>query len=130
MADSVECWPNTISKASPYHPGKYQATCHQPKMHQALRTPRIYRITCECSKVGDSISTNPGNHCYTNSGKGDIHRVHYSDPTRPLPQPAVHLPAPIRSLAFPLAPPLACQNPVRYKYTIHPIPCHTSSTCL
>ena len=32
-ADPVECWPNTISKASPYHPGKYQATCHQPKMH-------------------------------------------------------------------------------------------------
>ena len=22
------------------------------------------------------------------------------------------------------------QNPVRYKYTTHPIPCHTSSTCL
>jgi len=31
---------------------------------------------------------------------------------------------------LPMAPPLACQNPVRYKYTIHPIPCHTSSTCL
>ena len=31
---------------------------------------------------------------------------------------------------FPLAPPPACQNSVRYKYTTHPIPCHTSSTCL
>ena len=31
---------------------------------------------------------------------------------------------------LPLAPPPACQNPVRYKYTTHPIPCHTSSTCL
>ena len=27
--DSAECWPNIISRASPYHPGKYPATCHQ-----------------------------------------------------------------------------------------------------
>jgi len=31
---------------------------------------------------------------------------------------------------LPLAPPPACQNPVMYKYTTHPIPCHTSSTFL
>ena len=37
-------------------------------------------------------------------------------------------PHPITRL--PLAPPPACQNPVRYKYTTHSIPCHTSSTCL
>jgi len=33
-AESAECWPNTISEVSPYHRRKYQATCHQPKMHQ------------------------------------------------------------------------------------------------
>jgi len=40
-------------------------------------------------------------------------------PTRP--QPVTRLP---------LAPPLACQKPVRYKYTTRRIPCHISSTCL
>jgi len=48
----------------------------------------------------------------------------------PLPQSVMHLPTPIHSLTFPFAPPPACQNPVMYKYTTHPIPCHTSSTCL
>jgi hypothetical protein len=28
MADSAECWPNTTSKVSPYHLGKYSATFH------------------------------------------------------------------------------------------------------
>ena len=37
---------------------------------------------------------------------------------------------PLPVTRLPLAPPPACQNPVRYKYTTHPIPCHTSSTCL
>ena len=57
--------------------------------------------------MGVSTSADPANHCYTNPRKGDSHPVHYNDPTRtrtyipaPLPQPAVHLPAHIRSLAF------------------------------
>jgi hypothetical protein len=37
------------------------------------------------------------------------------------PQPVTHLP---------IGSARACLNPVRYKYTTHPNPCHTSSTCL
>jgi hypothetical protein len=33
-ADLAEFWLNTILKASPYHPEKYEATCHQLKMRQ------------------------------------------------------------------------------------------------
>ena len=58
-------------------------------------------------EMGVSTSADPGSLCYTNSTKGDSHPVHYNDPTRtrtyipaPLPQPAVHLPTHIRSLAF------------------------------
>ena len=32
-----------------------------------------------CFLLGNSTSADPGNHCYTNSRKGDIRRVHYSD---------------------------------------------------
>jgi hypothetical protein len=38
-------------KALPYHPRKYPATCHQPRMPPGLRTPGIYKIPCECGKV-------------------------------------------------------------------------------
>ena len=32
MIDSAECWPNTTSKASPYHQGKSTTTFHLSKM--------------------------------------------------------------------------------------------------
>jgi len=41
-----------------------------------------------------STSANPGNHCYTNSRKGDSHPVHYSDPTRT----RTYIPAPFHNL--------------------------------
>jgi hypothetical protein len=45
--------------------------------------------------------------------------------------PPPHPPtAPNRLLAFPLARPPTCLNPVRYKYPTDPKPCHTSLTCL
>ena len=58
--------------------------------------------------MGDSTSADPGNHCYTNSMKGDSHpyttvippalTLIYLPP--PPPQPVMHLPTHIRSLAF------------------------------
>jgi G3E family GTPase len=33
MAGSAECWPNTTSKVSLYHQGKYTATFQLPRMH-------------------------------------------------------------------------------------------------
>jgi hypothetical protein len=43
--DSAECWPNTISKASPYHPGNIQ-------LHATNQgCIRIKNIPCECGKV-------------------------------------------------------------------------------
>ena len=41
-----------------------------------------------------STSADPGNHCYTNSRKGDIHRVHYTDPTHT----RTYIPAPFHNL--------------------------------
>ena len=46
------------------------------------------------------------------------------------PQPVVHLSASILSLAFHWLLHWPARTLFRYKYTTHPIPCHTSSTCL
>jgi hypothetical protein len=60
MADSAECWPNTISKYSPYHKKKiyiYIFTYLPPvKDALGLRTPGIYSIPCECGRfyIGQS----------------------------------------------------------------------------
>ena len=70
-----------------------------------------------------------GSRCCTNSGRGGIRRLHHSDPTHTrtyIPAPSKTCYAPTRPLLvtrLPLAPPLACQNPVRYKYTTqsHPL---------
>ena len=61
----------------------------------------------------DSISANPGNHCYINSRKGDGHRVQYNDPTRTriyIPPPSrtcLYIHPPRSATPFPLAPPLS-----------------------
>ena len=61
-------------------------------------------IVITSTEMGVSTSAETGSHCYTNSSKGGIRGVHYSDPNRtrtcPLPQPVVQLPAQFRSLAF------------------------------
>jgi len=95
----------------------------------------LYPITS--TEIGVSTAADPGNHCYTNSRKVDIRRVHYRDPTcnrTYIPAPYHNLlctypPSHIRSLLLPLARPSACQNPVRYKHTTHPIPLSYTSTC-
>jgi len=60
-ANSADCWPNTTSKVSPYH---IQVFSYLLPVNNALglRTPDIYRIPCECSRVyigqsGRSIQT-------------------------------------------------------------------------
>ena len=44
--------------------------------------------------MGVSNSADPGSHCYTISRKGDIHPVHYSDPTHT----RTYIPAPFHNL--------------------------------
>jgi len=62
MANSVECWQNTISKVSPYHQGKSSATYLPPiKDALVLRPLGVISIPCECGKVYIGQAVNPFN---------------------------------------------------------------------
>ena len=76
--------------------------------------------------MGVSTSADPGNHCYTNSRKGYIRRVHYSDPTRS----RTYIPAPLHNLLC-TYPPTSGHSPSIGSSTSLPEPCqvqihHTS----
>ena len=50
MADSAECWPNSI-KSVALPPSKISSYLPPVKDALGLRTPGIYKIPCECGKV-------------------------------------------------------------------------------
>ena len=71
-------------------------------------------------------SANPGNHCHTNSRKGDIRRLHHSDPTRT----RTYIPAPFHNRMC-TYPPISGHSPSIGSSTSLPEPCqvlihHTS----
>jgi len=99
--------------SSPLKPATWIVSSEKPS--------KLRCIPITSTEMGDTTSANPGSHCYTNSRKGDSHRVHYSDRTR------TYIPPPLHNLLCTYPPP-SCHSPSIGSSTGLPEPCSGINT--